>query len=490
MSVFNNEEEDKRRTGKGKSKQIPARSLTSTKSYKAVKNIIGVTRKGKKEADARKSLAGKVGSYARAAATIPVAIGAPIVDEARRSLGTVYRGAKSFGRALVGVDKPRPAPSPQRVPAPTSAPTAPANVAAPAARVSPTVSPTVPATSSVTRNLPAQTPGTGSITTSSGGAARIDPATGQVTVTGDPLRADSIDTPQRDVVKNPARAKYTGRMVPAGGGYRLPDRTKTQPEQEIRRVSDIPAPATLGAVPGYSRQVRAAQEDIATARFEQEQGQQQSQFEQEQDQASALAAQKQALGERVASGTEARDLATSEYREKDIGIRSGELKFRQDKAAIAARKSAAKEADIAMAREDFENAETVEEKVRAGNILNSLNNARVEIPKAGKVPGLTPKETSQQTQNAFKAYSDAGGEGAAGTDFATWFAQTDIEGYRAAFKGLTPEEVNGYSKIMDSKITDKQIQETELWARASRTGESPANFRSRMSRMFRRKIGP
>jgi hypothetical protein len=270
------------------------------------------------------------------------------------------------------------------------------------------------------------------------------------------------------------------------GGYRIPDRTETQPDPEIRRVSDIPPPATFGDIPGYNKQVRAAQADAATEKFEAGQVQQQDQFEQGQSQAAAIAMQRQAqqqdqfeqnraLDERRVAGTEQQQQLAADQQEAKLAAEQ-----RREGRTVA------KEDEISAARARFEAADTPSEKVAAAQMLNSLQGMKSDTPTKGKPPGLTPKETSQQIQGALKAFESAGGEAAAGTDFYTWMRQNDTRGYQAAFGNLTPKDIRVNARI--NELTDEQLMSSDM-AGAMNPGETPAQFRQRLALEYQSKRG-
>lgn len=503
MGLYDEEELKRRKAGKSTADdRMPAvrfagKALTSSPAGMAAAGIgeaVRFGKKGFKDAAGRPTVTGQVGRALRTAATLPVAAAYGALKGPAKQAASAARGAKEVGREFLGIDSTA---KPASVSRAQLSPEIRAKIAG--AGASPSIG-TARTTASPPSNLaPTATtldevvrskygensgvPGTGYITSSSG-SVRMGPD-GKAIMTGSPVGDPGLPVS----AKSRERKRYTGRMIPVAGGYRLPVRNNEVAAPASRRVSDIPEPRTIGGVPGYRRQVEASKADIAAEQAEAQRLQQQSQFVARQGQQQGQFNKEQSVRERTAASAESRDSATGDYRRKELGLKQDDLNFRKEQAAIATRRSGEKESKIAAARDNFENAETIEEKVRAGNILNSLNSARVEIPKAGVVPGLTKKETSQQTQNAFKAYSDAGGENMVGADFATWFAQTDPTGYNSAFGGLAPADVNGYSKIMDPKVTDEQLTKSAIWARGAKPGETPAQFRRRLSREFRRRIG-
>jgi len=481
MGLYNNEEELKRRKGRGESlinraatTSIPGRIATAGRS------VLDFARQGVTDASQKKTLAGKVGSLARTAVTLPVAAAAPMAGEIARDASSVYRGVKDFGRAFAGIEQPSTAlpRSAARVAAPTT--TTDARVPPSTASMAADTAPVTP--SPISRVSPVRVPGSGSITTSSGGAARIDPDTGEITVTGNPLRADSTRLPTNAQEPEKRRA---ARMV-TYGGYRLPDRTEEAQSPARVRVSDIAEPKTVGAIPGYRRRVEAVKADMSADQTDAQRAQQQGQFEQGQSQAAAIAMQRQAqqqdqfeqdkaLDERRIAGTEQQQQLAADQQEAKLAAEQ-----RREGRTVA------KEKEISAARAKFEAADTTAEKVAAAQMLNSLQGMKIDTPTKGKPPGLTPKETSQQIQGALKAFESAGGEAAAGTDFYTWMRQNDTRGYQAAFGNLTPKDIRVNAMI--NELTDEQLMSSDM-AGVMNPGETPAQFRRRLDAEYRSKRG-
>lgn len=486
MGLYTNEEELKRRKlGKAPADAFE-KSMSRTpailrpiirggvEAYKYGEEAFG-------EAAARPTQAGKIGRGLKAAITVPAAAlyGAAKgpAKSAKRFVGAVGDVATEF----TGGDSTSPSSSAKSA----------ARVATPAARVAtqqptaaqePTSRAAPSSTAPISRVSPVGVPGSGSITTSSGGAARIDPDTGEITVTGNPLRADSTRLPTN--AQRPEERRAT-RMV-TYGGYRLPDRTEEAQSPARVRVSDIAEPKTVGAIPGYRRRVEAVKADMSADQTDAQRTQQQGQFEQGQSQAAAIAMQRQAqqqdqfeqnkaLDERRIAGTEQQQQLAADQQEAKLAAEQR----REDR-------TVAKEKEISAARAKFEAADTTAEKVAAAQMLSSLQDMKIDFPTKGKSLDLTPKETSQQVQGALKAFEGAGGEAAAGTDFYTWMRQNDTRGYQAAFGNLTPKDIRVNARI--NELTDEQLMSSDM-AGVMNPGETPAQFRRRLDAEYRSKRG-
>lgn len=489
MALYSNEEELK---GRKEPKKGSAASRITKEGLSAsplsigasgVREAVRFAKQGFSEAADRPTTIRKIARGARTVATIPVAVAYGASRGPIRAVKRAAGAAGEFATEFMGGDSTVPPTaarpiSGQNTPAARVA--APQQLPAPATPVSQSVAATrqSPAASAlrVKYGENAGVDGSGFITSSTG-SVRMGPD-GKIITTGSPV-GDS-----QGAAKLPAEKRRPTRFV-TYGGYRLPERAPG-PEPEKLRVSDIPPPETIGAVPGYRRKVEATRADIAADTAEEQRLQQAAQFsagqEQQQGQfeTGTLLEQgrfdaKQALAERRVAGTEKQQQLVNDQ-QKEIQ-EANQLKEVRD---------AKKAAEISAARARFDAAETTAERVKAAKVLNSLQGLKIDIPKAGRPAGLTQKETSQQIQNARKIYDEAGGEAGSGVRFPTWMQQNDPRGFQAAFGNLNPREVEDYNEMQG--LSDKELLASSF-SQSMNPGETPAQFRQRVEAEFRRGRG-
>lgn len=501
MSVYNNKEEQKRRKAikppadaykKSMSRTpVPLRPVirAATGAYDEVSRV---AKEGFRDAASRPTAVGRSARGLRtASAMIPAALYGASKDTIKR-VKNVASGVGDFATEFMGGDST----------APASRAKSAARVSAPAARVSapqhaPAPIPVTPQAGSnrVAADVPIDTlksmvgsksgnEGTGYITAP--GARVILGPDGKITMVGQPIGdpQEATKLPVKSPTPAPARRQAT-RMATSGGDYRLPDRSETLAPARSR-VSDITEPETIGEVPGYRRRVEAARADIAADQTEAQRLQQAEQFsagqeqQQEQFETGTLLEQgrfntEQALAERRITGTERQQQLAADQ-QKEI------QKANQRKEARRVKK----DEEISAARARFDAADTAVEKVKAAQILNSLQGMKIDTPTKGKSPGLTQKETSEQIQNARKIYDDYEGEAGTGVKFPTWMQQNDPRGFQAAFGNLNPREVEDYNEIQG--LSDKELLASSF-SQYMNPGETPAQFRQRVEAEFRRGRG-
>lgn len=490
MPIYENEEELKRRNRNKAPADAYEKAMSrtpailrpiirgGTEAYKYGKKAFG-------EAAARPTQAGKIGRGLRAAVTTPAAAlyGAAEgpVKSSKRIASGIASGVGELATEFMGGDSTA-TPSPQ--------PTVPTARAAAA----PSPPPTVPTARAIAPSGQGQTAinlrdkygdksgvaGSGYITSQSG-SVRMGPD-GRAIMIGTPVGDSMMAAPMAG--GDPGRQR-SSRMA-TYGGYRLPQRAAQDVAPASLRISDIEKPKTIGGVPVYRRKVEAAMADIAAEQKEKDLAQRQRQFEagqgQQQQQFEAGQGQQQQQFE-TRQGLEARRLAGTEQQQQLAAERQATQLAAEGRKEAAAAKS---QADIAAARRRFDEADTPGEKLKAMQMLNSLQGMKIDAPTMGRPNRLSKKEVSEQVQGALKIFQDAGGEANTGEDFHSWMQKNDPTGYEAAFGSLTPNDIKLYNDVQS--MSDEELKSSSI-ASMMRAGESVAQFKKRLTEENNRKRG-
>lgn len=490
MAIYNNEEEQKRRRLEKRSfaasaaegvKKAAANPVYAPVRYaaKGAGEAARFAKAGFKEAAERPTFASRTARGLRTVATIPVAAAYGIMKEpAEKAVSLARKGkqfASEFGTELLGGEyQPPPAAVPVRAGDDMRTAEAPVGLA-PAAR------------QFAGQEYPVGTPGTGEITTSSGGVARTGPSD-RVTMTGQPLRdlgpevEETVEGGVRrrvikgageggadKVILSPVR-KFTGRMVEAGGGYRLPEREAKR--ETPLRMEDIKEPTTIGGVPVYRRRMEARRADMAAEQAERQLHQQQAQFE-----AGRTQQQEQFATE---AGLEARKIAGAEQRQ------AAELGLRQRQAEAEMRQR--EQLDEAIGQ--FTGAETPGDRKKAADMINILSGKGVKTE--GRAPAWKPKEISDALgdfEENFRAAQESG-QLEEGASFHRMLLTRDPQLYQATYGRMAPQAAEFAERVL-SMPTEELMADEKFKAMLEQAGEGtdPEELKARIIAEYRELAG-